>query len=221
MLKQLYFRLSPGGRNRLHQVYGQGMVLLAWMISPWRLFQYYRNPERPRSLHLGCGTVHLPDWVNADVDPRADLVIDIRLRLPFPEENLEYIYSEHLLEHVRCDQGARFLREAHRVLRENGVLRVAMPDLDELVEGYRNDWRRFDWLSWPGHEFIGTRAEMLNVAFRWWGHKYLYNREELERRLREAGFREITFVENGQSVHEALQGLETRKDSCLIAEAVK
>ncbi len=96
-----------------------------------------------------------------------------------------------------------------------------MPDLDDIVNGYTNDWRRFDWLRWPRHEFIKTRAEMLNIVFDWWGHRYLYNREELERRLREVGFSNILFFDMGQSEHAALKNLETRDDSRLVAEEIK
>ena len=62
---------------------------------------------------------------------------------------------------------------------------------------------------------------MLNVAFRWWGHQHLYDREELTRVLSEAGFERVEFVERMQSKHEDLRDLETRLDSKLVAEATK
>ena len=76
-----------------------------------------------------------------------------------------------------------------------------------------------DWLTWPSSQFIRTRAEMLNIAFRWWGHQWLYDHEELDRRLREAGWEELAPVEWGQSRHPALRERETRVDSLLIFEA--
>jgi predicted SAM-dependent methyltransferase len=107
------------------------------------------------------------------------------------------------------------------VLHSQGVLRIAMPDLDDLVDSYQKDWRRMDWVAWPQFAFIQTRAEMINIAFRWWGHQHLYNREELKRALKNAGFCDIRFEIFGQSRHPELRGLETRLDSKLIAEAVK
>ena len=44
---------------------------------------------------------------------------------------------------------------------------------------------------------------------------------ELERRMREAGFTEITRCAYGESAHAELRGLETRPDSMLILEAVR
>ena len=97
-----------------------------------------------------------------------------------------------------------------------------MPSLDNLIESsYLNTWQDADWLSWPQYRFIKTRAEMINIAFRWWGHKWLYDREELYRRLHEAGFDNIIDCEWGQSNLPLLSGLETRKESKLICQAMK
>ncbi len=196
------------------------LKLTAWLFYWPLLFKFkLTRKEACYRLHVGCGTNRFPGWVNADIDPRADLVVFLERKLPFADGSLDRIYSEHVIEHVPYAVAVRFFREARRALRPGGVMRIAMPDLDELVERYRGDWRNQDWLSWPEFSFIRTRAEMINLAFRGWGHQHLYNREELVRALDEAGFRDIRFVAWGQSQHADLCGLETRKDSLLIAEA--
>ena len=55
---------------------------------------------------------------------------------------------------------------------------------------------------------------------RWWEHRWLYDREELHRRHREAGFHRISDVAWGESTYAQLVGRESRKDSRLICEAV-
>jgi predicted SAM-dependent methyltransferase len=100
-------------------------------------------------------------------------------------------------------------------------MRVAMPDLAECVrQYYEYDWRQ-PWMKKYGYEWIATRAELLNIAFRDWGHQWLYDREELRRRLREAGFETIRDCERLQSTEPALRGLETREESLLVCEAVR
>ena len=177
----------------------------------------------PYRLHLGCGTIRLKGWINIDQEPggsAADAVWDLRHALPLPDGSCRLIYSEHLLEHLRVDEGVALLRDCRRLLSEGGVLRCAMPSLDTLIEkSATGDWRQQDWLTWPEHSFIQTRAEMLNIAFRSWGHQWLYDREELHRRLREAEFSRLREVEWGKSDTADLQGLETRQDSHLICEA--
>ena len=180
--------------------------------------------EKPYKLNLGCGKARLNGWINIDLNNcnEIDLIWDVTDRLPFDEETCDLIYNEHLLEHLSVEEGISFLHECHRVLKKGGVLRIAMPSLDELIKNsYLNTWQDEDWLSWPQNRFIKTRAEMINIAFRWWGHKWLYDREELYRRLHEAGFDNIIDCEWGQSNLPLLNGLETRKDSKLICEAMK
>ena len=184
--------------------------MCAWIVAPLRWAQYALHGFKGERLHVGCGTVHLEGWINADLDPRAELVVDIRRRLPFRSDRFERIYSEHVVEHLYPEDGASFMREAYRTLKPGGVIRTAMPDLDSIVAGYEEGWEEFDWIGWPGFEFIETRAEMINISFRWWGHKWLYNAEELERGLRSAGFSQIRLCNWGESEHADLRGLETR-----------
>lgn len=180
-----------------------------------------RLPRRGLKLHLGSGTVRLDGWVNVDREARADLALDVRHALPFPDGAARLIYHEHLMEHLTLDEGRRCLRDWFRLLEPGGTLRIATPDLAYVVERYQGDWRDQAWLALPEYGFIETRAEMMNVAFRWWDHKYLYDGEELERRLREAGFDPVRRCRFGESGVAELAGLETRDDSRLIVEGVK
>jgi predicted SAM-dependent methyltransferase len=172
-------------------------------------------------LNIGCGRVKIPSWVNIDIEPGADLVIDVRKKLPFDDNSVDFIYNEHLLEHLTFKEGEKVLTECYRCLKKGGVLRIATPDLDYIIQKYNTDWKNQDWLSWSEYKFIKTRGGMINIAFRWWGHKYLYNEEDLRIHLVNAGFRKIVRCEWNQSNHIELCGLETRKDSKLILEAEK
>lgn len=184
-----------------------------------------RKFNQPYKVNVGCGTVRINGWLNIDSNHKlktVDLVWDVTNGFPMENDTCEYIYCEHLLEHLNVRQGVAFLRECSRTLRPTGVLRIAMPSLDDLLERSCNGrWREADWLTWPQYQFIKTRAEMINIAFRWWGHQWLYDREELFRRLKESGFNNIDFVEWGKSNIPELNNKETRKDSILICEAKK
>lgn len=175
----------------------------------------------PERVNVGCGEVKYPGWLNVDIIPTADLVHDVTQGLPWPDGSVRLIYNEHVLEHLTVEQGLAFLRECHRVLTPGGALRIATPDLDYLIAKYVSDWRDQDWLRWPEYQFIKTRPEMLNVAFRWWGHQYLYNELELGRRLAEAGVRWWRRAEFGRSFEPNLCNLETRDDSRLVMEGLK
>jgi predicted SAM-dependent methyltransferase len=172
-------------------------------------------------LHLGCGPNHFAGWVNIDIDPSVhpDVRLDLRLGLPVPASIATLIYSEHVLEHFSLVQGTRLLADCYRALAPGGTLRVAMPDLSALVERYSADWRAQDWLQNPAYDEIDTPAHMLNYALREWGHRYLYDFEDLRARLQGVGFGHIERVQWGDSSEVRLRGLETRKDSQLVVEA--
>lgn len=194
-------------------------------IIRYSLFNYFKIRRLKRlkdlKINIGSGKAKLQGWLNIDIEPGADLVLDIRKRLPFSDESVTFIYSEHILEHLTYEEGRRFLLECYRCLRKGKILRIAMPDLDEIVQKYETNWRNQDWLSWPGFQWIKTKGQMLNIAFRWWGHKYLYNEEDLRNQLDEIGFGIITRCEWNKSSRSELCNLETRKDSKLIVEAIK
>jgi predicted SAM-dependent methyltransferase len=180
--------------------------------------------EPPYKLHIGCGSLHFDGWINVDLNdgPNVDIVWNVTRPFPTPDGTCQYVYSEHFLEHMLVEDGVRFLRDCHRVLMPGGVLRIAMPSVAEPVrQYYEDDWREKPWMEKYGYTWIRTRAELINIAFRHWGHQWLYDREELHRRLKEAGFQAIEDVEWGQSTYEELRNRETRDESLLVCEAIR
>lgn len=89
-------------------------------------------------LNLGCGSRFHPQWTNIDLNPVAVQVQahDLRQPLPFPDCHFDVVYHSHVLEHFQRDQGLQFLRHCHRVLKPDGIMRVAVPDLEEIVRLY-------------------------------------------------------------------------------------
>lgn len=177
-------------------------------------------------LHLGCGRNYFNGWINIDNNSyndikKLDLHWDLRKKLPFMDDSVDFIYNEHFFEHFSIEESLSLLNELKRILKPKGVIRISMPDLDDIVKVYLNqDYGPADFSAVMGTELI-TRAEFLNVYFRWWGHQWLYNWEEFERRLKDAGFSKIKKCIRGESEYKELTGVEQRTDSRLIAEICK
>ncbi|GAI02629.1 unnamed protein product, partial [marine sediment metagenome] len=63
---------------------------------------------------------------------------DVTQRLPYDDNNVDLIFSSHLLEHLSREDGAKFLKECARVLKPNGVIRISTPDAEKLSSEYIN-----------------------------------------------------------------------------------
>ncbi len=174
-------------------------------------------------LHIGCGTLYKEGWINIDNNSdhniqNLDINYNLAHGIPFPDNSVDYIYHEHFIEHLSLDEGLSFLKECHRVLKKGATMRIACPDLDQLIQHYiNNNWQQQDWVTKYQCEWIKTRCQMINTCMNQepWGHKYVYNREELKLRLTQSGFRESDIIEAkyGLSNHLKLNNIDTRKDS--------
>lgn len=89
-------------------------------------------------LNLGCGYRFHTDWTNVDFTSTSEGVIahDISLGVPFPDASFDVVYHSHLLEHFPKATAEPFLRECCRVLRPQGVLRVVVPNLEQIARTY-------------------------------------------------------------------------------------
>jgi predicted SAM-dependent methyltransferase len=175
----------------------------------------------PLKLNLGCGKVKYKGWINIDLQPNADIVMDIRKNLPFEDNSVDLVYNEHLIEHLTFQESSKFLNQIYRCLKIGGTVRVATPDLDYIVDKYFNNWNDQEWLRTTEYGYIKTKGNMINVSFREWEHKYLFNEEDLRIHLVNAGFKSVERCSINQSKNPELSGLETRSDSKLIIEAIK
>jgi predicted SAM-dependent methyltransferase len=193
-----------------------------------RVRRKLRQFETPYKVHVGCGAVRFEGWVHLDAaywggkfDPSL-IVWDVRDGLPFPDGSCQFIYSEHLVEHLPVETAELYFRECYRVLIPGGVVRTAMPDLEECVQHYcTKQWSQQPWLGKYGYSHIRTGAEYLNICMRDWEHRWLYDAEELNRRLIDVGFSAIASCMRGESTSSGLRERETRIESTLIAEATK
>jgi predicted SAM-dependent methyltransferase len=135
-------------------------------------------------LHLGCGPVIVPGWVNVDKSPNVllsrvpalkrgmarigvltqghvdasftrDVVhADVLAGLPYPDGSAERIYHAHVIEHLSRPQALRFLQECARLLAPGGVMRVTTPDLRQIVAAYEAGERGGPDAPMPADRFM-------------------------------------------------------------------
>ena len=89
-------------------------------------------------LNLGCGIHYHTDWVNVDFNSTGPGVIALNLNkgIPLEDNSFDVVYHSHLLEHFPKSYAPVFLKECHRVLKNGGIIRVVVPDLEQIVRWY-------------------------------------------------------------------------------------
>jgi predicted SAM-dependent methyltransferase len=125
------------------------------------IYEFDPQVSQPRLVNLGCGrTVH-PAWVNLDLVPAVPGVVrhNLTFGLPFRNDEVDAIYHSHVLEHLRPEQGTKLLQECFRALRPGGVLRIVVPDLEQIAQLYLNYHTR----AWQGDSDAQRRYQWIKL----------------------------------------------------------
>src|SRR5205814_992975 len=75
---------------------------------------------------------------------------------PLPDASFDFVFSEHMLEHLSYEEGLACLRECRRVLRPGGRIRIATPSLERLARLYdaeQTDVQR-RYVRWAADSFV-------------------------------------------------------------------
>lgn len=232
--------------RRIHSLIGMAEWTLTTALKPWEARKARRLlvHERPVRLHLGCGSLYKPGWINTDIATptwalrlarptaatlgwisrdsaypvsHADLRWDLRRPLPFPINSVHAIFAEHVLEHFTYAKGIGILEDCHRVLAPGGVLRLGLPDLERYVRGYMG----VDAVLDEQRSGRPTRAIALSELFYRHGHRAAYDSETLLLACREAGFSCVETSAFGQGRLGAEADSESRRADTVYIEAAK
>jgi predicted SAM-dependent methyltransferase len=174
--------------------------------------------QTPLRLHLGCGASPKPDWVNVDlVGAEADLWWDVSRPLPFAASQVDVIFHEHLLEHLSLEQALALTHECQRVLKDGGILRIAVPDCQAYLASYADN-RTFLEESRPGRPTALLAAAEVFLRH---GHRSAYDLETLTLLCKEAGFAEVEPSYYGGGQLQLCPDSEHRRGESLYVEATK
>lgn len=124
---------------------------------------------------------------------------------PCPDGTFEWGFTEHFLEHLTPEQAVGWLVEMRRVLQPGGLLRISTPSLETYMRGYLDPEgrffaehrRRLAQMSALDGDAPTRRAWMVNQIFFKWGHRWLYDFEEIRHVAVQAGFPADHVVEYG------------------------
>ena len=174
-------------------------------------------------LNLGCGRNIMPGWINADMIAHTPEVftMDASRPFPFPDNSFDYVFSEHMFEHLDLFGQQNMMRECHRVLRPSGVLRLAMPNFDFLINLVNNPDSEINrrYLDWSYRMFIKDKVEyrvdrndypvyVVNNFMHDWGHQFIHRLSTIFEMGLHYGFAQNNEHLIGQSDFESLCACE-------------
>lgn len=148
--------------------------------------------NKTRKLHIGAGRVHLPGFINVDIfdTHHADLYCDLT-RLPWDPGTFELIYASHVLEHVHRRMVTATLYHWGEMLRKGGILRLAVPNFDAVVQEYQEK-RNLEQLL--GLLYGGQNHPKNN-------HFVTFNHDTLSEHLKKAGFSKVRLWDWRETEH--------------------
>jgi predicted SAM-dependent methyltransferase len=186
--------------------------------------QRYMADNQVRRLRIGAGPHADEGWLCADLLPLSKEIVfmDATKAFPLPTGSFDRIVVEHMIEHLDLRGARSMLAECRRVLRPGGVLRMATPNLQRLIEvfeqpGIDEDSREYIAYMNAGNPDIPESDRenptyMINRVVRDWGHQFIYDETTLRHLLDAEGFASIVRCEVGHSEHRDLNGVERHQE---------
>lgn len=137
-------------------------------------------------VHLGCGKRFLHGFIHVDLADfsHIDYNHDIQSLPMFANDQVDLIYASHSFEYFDRFQVQQVLSEWHRILKPGGILRLAVPDFEALIQVYK-ETGDLDSILGPLYGRWQV-SENLSVY-----HRTIYDKLSLASLLKQKGFIDI------------------------------
>jgi hypothetical protein len=148
-----------------------------------------KAPKKPTNadgrvlIHLGPGEENDDRFINVDTRPfpHIHFISSVEVQDLFPVNYADLVYSCHILEHISHVRISHLLSIWHKWLKENGVLRISVPDFDQIIKIYKEHGSCESIIS----PLMGGQGYDENF------HKAIFNESFLTGLLFEAGFKNV------------------------------
>lgn len=204
--------MSGKWKKRKMKLMGLARQCYSWFslrYTPWYTGRLQQKIEVAsiKQLHVGCGEVVLPDWLNVEYEPRKIygafseskgawlLNYNLHKRWPLKSKSLDFIAAAHFIEHFDLNEGLIFMQKCFDVLKPGGVIRLSCPDLAIYAQHYVSknktffensliqEWCTFKKAKTCGQIFAAKAYDSGN------SHRWFYDAESLIQCLELVGFK--------------------------------
>lgn len=162
---------------------------------------------------------------------------DIRKKFPqHPDNTVDGVYIGQAIEHINpIYEAPAFMSECYRMLKPEGVLRMTTPDLDLLINAYKNNEMDKFAIEQPAfYKNADPSAQLSYLMYgaggpnctwdNYEGHMHLYTQKSMTAMLLSIGFKDIIFFyEVGKSKDPVMakECVDAGMTHSFIVEAIK
>ena len=165
------------------------------LFSKKRIKKYF-NKNKSIKIQFGSGDKKLYGFLNTDI--LGEIPINITKKLPFKDNSVDLIYSNHVIEHIYYKQFRRFLEESFRCLKKGGMHIISTPSITKLMKSlYLNKKTKRKLIKFYGKEKGYGSARVINSLMHMcFMHKFIYDLEIIQILGKKVGFSKIFSVNN-------------------------
>jgi len=137
-------------------------------------------------LHLGSGSRYLKGYLHVDIADyeHIDIKSSVDKLNTIDDDTVDEIYASHVLEYFDRNEVESVLNEWKRVLKKDGVLRIAVPNFETLIEVYQ-ETDEIEKILGP----LYGKWNLTDSSFIY--HKTVYDKKSLTELLERIGFSDI------------------------------
>jgi predicted SAM-dependent methyltransferase len=182
-----------------------------------KIISNYLQNHTIKKLQIGAQGSPMQGWLNVDILPKTNntAYLDATKKFPFQNNTFDFIFAEHMIEHITFDEAQLMLNECYRVINKGGIIRLATPNLDNLAKLIEEPnkpehqaYIKFYVEKFCGKDYPNIPALQINKIFYAFHHKFIHNFDSLKYLLENVGFTKVIQVEVSKSNHEALLNIE-------------
>ena len=124
-------------------------------------------------------------------------------KLPLKDSSMDLVYSCHTVEHLYEEDFLKFLREADRVLKPDGVFRMVIPDLSLVVKKYLESGNADEFCKTLHMSSRKKPTFAEKISFLLFGdrkHKWMYDGASMKRYIKEhSKFNNVVILKPGET----------------------
>ncbi len=215
MSKRYFARLSHTFALVRFEIRAYGLSLVGLVKS-----KVFFDKNKVNKLEIGAGNVRKNGFITLDLSRKTDFPFDLRIGLPFPDESLDFIYSEHVMEHFSYDDLRALLKDCYRALKPSGIFSAAIPNARIYLDAYLHpaNFDREKYCQYKQyHLAYKSRIDFVNYIFYMNGHhRYMFDEDNIQSVLTDVGLRNVRLRDFDPTLDQ-----EARRYESIYAEAVK